>query len=348
MASLYPHKRSSFWWMEWIDEKGIRHNESTRLRVDDPAQTRKARALCAERTTNELRAPARSGGEHWGWVEQFLKNRYLNNEGTRERMLAAWRSGAVFLRAHAIRNPRGFTRAEAMSYVPWRLGPEAKKAGLRVIKHNTALLELKALSVVMREAAVRGLAIANPCVQLGIRRDRGRIKPEITDEEVTIIEAALAASDKRKHIEAMRISWQIANAQGCRLSETCIRLADVDLQEGAITFRAKGGRDHTAALNPELVPLFTRLKREGGEFAFPLPPSFAKTWWSFLHRLGLKHLSFHCTRVTAVNRLRRAKVDVRVAKDFIGHSSTIIHQIYQRGRRAEQDAATAALSRATS
>lgn len=347
MASLYPKARSPFWWMEWIDERGERRNESTRLRRDHAVQSREARALCAERTTAELRAPGRAGAEHWGWVGEFLRSRYLNSKLTLVRMQAAWRSGLVFLRARNIRAPRAFTRLEAMAFVPWRLGEEPLKLGLRLVKHNTALLELKALSVVMKEAAIRGMAVANPCVQLGIRRARGKVKPEITEEEAMVVEEGLKA-DRHKHFEARRISWEIANAQGCRLSETCVRLSDVDLAEGTITFRMKGGRDLTVALNPCLRPLFQRLKRTGAEFPFVMPPSFAKGWWSFFQRIGLGHLSFHCTRVTAVNRLRRAKVDPRVARDFIGHSSTIVHQIYQRGRRSEQDAATAALSQRSS
>ena len=325
----------------------MRRNQSSRLLGEDAGQSRKARALCAEKTTAELRAPVKAGAESWGWVPGFLSARYVNSRLTRIRMEAAWASALVFLRANSIRSPRGLTRVEAMAFLPWRLSEEAVKCGLRVARHNTALLELKALSVVMREAATRGLAVANPCVQLGVKRERGRIKPEITDEEAQKVEDALAAESGR-HADALRRSWAIANGQGCRLSETCVRVADVDLVEGTITVRAKGGRDHTANLNPDLRPLFDELRRSGVEFAFEMPPSFAKTWWTFFRRLGLAHLSFHCTRVTAVNRLRRAKVDVRVAKDFIGHSSTIIHQVYQRGRLSEQDGATAALSRRSS
>jgi len=347
MASLYEKSRSPFWYCEWVDESGRRRNESTRLRRDDPGQTRKARALCAERSAAEYATPKAASGEGWAWVEAFLDARYRGQEKTRLRMRAGWFALDTWLRMQGVRSPRMLDRAACLAFPGWRLSGEARKAGLRAARHNTALFELKALSTILREAVARGLAPVNPCLQLGLKRVRGKIKPEILPDEIAQIEAALV-TETGKHAEALRISWAIAMAQGCRLGETCVRLADVDFAEQTITFRVKGGGDHTAMLNPAIAPLLRRLRQERREFAFALPPSFAKVWWTFFQRLGMPHLSFHCTRVTAVTRLRRAKVDPRVARDFIGHSSEIIHRIYERGSHAEQAGATAALGSSAS
>lgn len=344
MASLYKKTRSPFWWMEFRDVRGVRHNESTKLRWDDVEQTRKAKGLCAQRSAGEFAAPARGGGEGWKWVERWQETRYASNAGTRKRMGSAWAAVRAFLRERRVLLPRTLSREDCLAYFPWRLSAAAQGAGLRKASHNTVLLELKVLSSVMREAVARGLAGANPCLQLGLKRVRGKVKPRMTEEEIAAIEAALEVEES-KHAEALRISWQIATRQGCRLAETWVPLDDVDLREGTITFRIKGGREHTQTLHPDLVPLFQRLKRRGLSHPFTMPPSFSAAWTKFFRRHGLGHLSFHCTRVTVVSRLREERVDERVAMDFVGHSSVLVHRIYQRGRRAEQDAAIDALRR---
>src|SRR5947207_1150545 len=82
-----------------------------------------------------------------------------------------------------VRSPRGLNRQTALVYAGWRTSDAARKTGMRQAKHNTALFEVKALSTIMREAVARELAPANPCLQLGMKRERAKIKPEITAEE---------------------------------------------------------------------------------------------------------------------------------------------------------------------
>jgi hypothetical protein len=59
MASIYRKKHSPFWFIQFFDASGKRHNKSTILRTDDPGQTVKARVLRAELEAKEL---ARSQG----------------------------------------------------------------------------------------------------------------------------------------------------------------------------------------------------------------------------------------------------------------------------------------------
>lgn len=349
MASLYPRKNSPFWWLQFRDSKtGKLVNRSTGLRRDDAEHTREAKRLRAQWEQQELSAPRAAGGEAWAeWVPTYLKTRYAKSPLTATRAESCWRALSTYFKAKGLRSARVLTRADAMAYIGWRLSDEAWTSGLRRVKYNTALLELKFPSGIMREAVSRGIALVNPCIQLGLKREKTKVKPEISDEEFEKIERALSSADEiaRPYNEAMRISWAIAIRQVCRLRETCVPLDDVNLEEGTITFRIKGGREHTAALHPELVPLFTRLKAEGRRMAYPMPDNFAKCWYYFFRRHGLSHLTFHSTRVTGVTRLRRQGVDVRVAMEFVGHSSLIVHQIYQRRRKNEQSAAITALSR---
>lgn len=348
MASLYPKERSPFWFLRYRDPKsGKMRNISTKCRRDSDVETRKAKQMRAEYEAKELAQPRIQSGEEWtAWVPGFLAVKYSSSPLSLERAQYAWRSLSAYFRAKAIRSARILSREHCMNYMAWRLSAEALDAGLRKAAHNTALLEVKMLSTIMREAVSRGLAGANPALQLGLKRVRGKVKPEMSDDEIEIIERSLALPIEleRPYSEAMRISWEIAQGQVCRLRETCIPLADVDLTEGTITFRIKGGRDHTALLNPDLVPLFQRLKAEGRGRAYVMPNNFHKCWWNFFRRYKLGHLSFHSTRVTGVNRLRRAGVDARIAREFVGHSSVIVNQSYQRIRKAEQSVATDALS----
>jgi hypothetical protein len=70
------------------------------------------------------------------------------------------------------------------------------------------------------------------------------MKPEISEEECTIIEQALANLP-----DWMAISWKIAWHQGCRLAETSLPLSDVDLKAGTHHLHPEGGtsaHDQTA------------------------------------------------------------------------------------------------------
>jgi len=216
-----------------------------------------------------------------------------------------------------------------------------KQLGLRTAKHNTARLEMQFLSGVMKEAVIRKLAPANPCLQLGIGRKEVKQKPDITPKEQTIVEDNL----KKLNDDAMSRSWEIAMLHGRRLKETCVDLNEVDLVVGTITFRNKGGQMRTKLLHPELVPLFKKLKKEGKKTAFDMPKNFSKKWKYFFKRIGLPHLSFHSTRVTVVNTLRDRGVDKRDAMDFIDHSSDIVHRSYEREKPMRQLSSVNALSR---
>ena len=44
----------------------------------------------------------------------------------------------------------------------------------------------------------------------------------------------------------------------------------------------------------------------------------------------MPHLSFHCLRVTYLNRLRRVFVPREAAMRLVNHASDLVHQIYQR------------------
>jgi integrase len=179
----------------------------------------------------------------------------------------------------------------------------------------------------MHEAVISGFCNSNPCSRLGIKRDPSPKKPRITDAEHKIILAAL-----RHEPEWMQISYQIAWEQGCRFSETCLPLSDVDLRRNVIGFRTKGEKDSIAEfpLSPRLRPLFQRLKREGRTVTFQMPEMPGKAWWRFFRRIKLRHLCFHCTRVTFITRCYERGIPRDDVMRLAGHTSYAAHEIYPR------------------
>lgn len=347
MASLYPKKKSPFWFIEYFDpSRGERRNESTKLRRDSREETRKARQMCAQRTADELAMPGRGCQNEWEpWVSNLLAARY-KNPLTLLRARQCWFVLSAYFRAKGIASPRLLTRDQCIGYIAWRVSDETKAFGLRKAGHNTAVLELKFLSAIMREAVLSGKTNANPAAQLGIGRVPAKRKPEITRGQQKIIEARLKSErGKYDYNEDMQIAWEIAMRYARRLTETAVRLDDVDLAERTVIFRNKGGEMKTKLLHPELVPLFRRLKKEKREYAHRIWPNWSKIWKYFFKRCKLPDLSFHSIRVTVVNELRRKRVDRRVTREFVDHSSVIVHEGYERWRPDDQIDAVNALSR---
>jgi site-specific recombinase XerD len=342
MASLYKKKRSPFWYMEWRDPKtGLTLNRSTKFRYDSPDQSRRAKQLCAQRTADELEAPPAGMsrcGENWRWVDGFLRMAYSTSPKTLQRYQQAWFAFSTFLAERKIAAPRHLQREEAESYVMWRMNP-VKGCGVRAAVKNTALLDLKVISRIMREAVARKLAPANPFLQLGFKKDPVKSRPDILPEEMKIILRELP----KVNDEAMHVSWAIAMCHGRRLSETSVPLTDVDLRGGTITFRNKGGAFRTKLLHSDLVPMMRKFKKEGRERTFEMPQNFSKRWAKFFDRIGLPHITFHSTRVRVATRLMEKGVDQRIAMDFIDHSSALVHRIYLKARPEHHRSAVDAL-----
>lgn len=193
-------------------------------------------------------------------------------------------------------------------------------------------MELKFLAMLMNEAVRLGHADGNPLTKMDIQKDDPEEKPEMTDEEISRIRAAL-----EKEPEWMQTCFDIALHTGCRLRETRLPLTCISFSEKKITFpHPKGGR-HRAFSIPMPTALFPLLKRLKGRLKgldskytleFPYQPS--RRWQQFFMKLKLEHLWFHCLRVTFINRLRRARVPMQDAMRLVNHASELIHKIYQR------------------
>lgn len=345
---LINRKDSRFWWAKiWdIKTRGWK-SVRTAYRKDDP--TGKRKALNYQSQMIQIAAAERPllKTEAWdSWVPGWLKTEYAYNKKTLKRYQNAWASFYEFLTTKKIPSPRHLKYLHAEEYLAWRK-KQTRHCGKK-INHNTAVTELKVMSRIMREAHRRDYTEANPFYQLGLKRLDVKVKPELTDTEIETIRKALLEEPAW-----MRISFEIAIHQGCRLSETQVPLDWVDLKRDTITFSAKGRQGHphvfTTALHPGLKPLFEKLKKENlSRLACEHPPMAAKAFHDFFKKINLPHVSFHSTRVTVITRMARGGVTQQKAMAYVGHSSETVHRIYQRLTSQDLAGVAGAISFATS
>lgn len=342
-ASVYKRDGSPrFSISYWSPKKQKRIHETTPFLIADPQGKRKALGLANERGKEAAADKSVKGTERWEkWAEGFLRERYKARPKTLARMLGAWKQWHTFLSEEQIRVPRGLDYNAVLRFIEWRRA--LKKPSGRFVTKNTALCDVRAMSVVMREAMRRNFAETNHCEKLGITKDPAKKKPEMTDGEIARIREAL-----RTRPEWMRVSFEIAIHQGCRLSETSAPLSAIDFERNTITFAAKGrrGEKHifTTQLHPALWPLLETLAQRKLELTCELPRMAAKEWHMFFREIKLDHLCFHCTRVTVITRMARAGVPISQAMAFVGHASETIHHIYQRLATSDLGRAVAAVS----
>ena len=310
-----------------MDAEGIRRNKSTGLRADNPGETVKARTLRAEMEAKELgRTGSTMAGETWeSWVPKYLE-RHCESDATLTRYVDIWKWLSLWLQVKHHHTPRAITYRNGIEYLEWRMAYK-KKSG-KTVGRNTAILELKILSMIMGEAVRLGHADANPLTSLKLKRDKAAKKPEITDDEIRDIREAL-----KTEAEWMQTAFEIALHTGCRLSETRIPLDCIDFAENKITFPTpKGGEERafSVPMPTALRPLFERIRKEKKAFTLDFPFQASRKWQRFFVNINLPHLCFHCLRVTYVNRLRRARVPREIAMRLVNHASELVHKIYQR------------------
>lgn len=347
-ASVISRKRSPrYSIVYWCAEQQKRIFETTPFLVSDPNGRRKALLLANEKGKLAAADKETGGSDRWeNWVEGFLNDRYRGRDRTLPRYIYGWSQWHAFLCETKTRVPRALDYHTVLKFIEWRSSQVKPASGKRVSK-NTALCDVKVMSVIMREAMRRGYAETNHCEKLGIQKDPARQKPEMKDTEIATIRAAL-----KSRPEWMQTAFEIALLQGCRLSETSLPLEMVDLSRMTITFAAKGrggGEKHvfTTMLHQNLVPLMKELKRRGARVTCTLPQMAAKEFHMFFREVDMPHLCFHCTRVTVITRMARAGVPMSQAMSFVGHASETVHRIYQRLAAADLSSAVAAVSYAS-
>jgi len=340
MASYYKRKASPYYWLRYQRADGTWADKTSKVRIDNNGSLRKIKQTTAEHTMRELHVDRNGQSNRFDvWVPGFLSDQYPNAK-TLLRYINAWSAIATYLDHINVISPLQVTYQVCRAYPHFRTNPPRNV--MRARTFNTALTELKVFSAILQEAVRRNYINANPCLKLGYKRTPPKQKPEILADEQCKIETAL------RHQEPwMQECWLVAMRQGCRLSETAVPLTNIYLQTKTVSFVQKGSRPHTVPLHDDLVPLVRLAQQQKRHQLVELPKYAAKKWHQFFRRIGLPHLSFHCTRVTVVTRIARAGHSMALTKAYVGHGSDTVHAIYQRLTAADVRHLGAALSTPT-
>jgi integrase len=224
-----------------------------------------------------------------------------------------------------------FTPATAHDYIAWRTSMPRTGGGL--VGRNQALQDIKILKWIHRQGRLLGHLTTMAMVDFRCRKSPVTRKPVFTDEDIARCRTALSS---RFVPDWMRTSFEIAYHTGCRLKETRLPLSCIDLDTGTMTFpepKGGSGRAYTIPIPDGLQPLFQKLKATPRSHTFEWPGAGTRVssyWRRFFNLLGLKKHSFHGLRATRVTALRRAGIVQAVAMRLVNHSSTLVHELYQR------------------
>ena len=276
--------------------------------------------MAAEYSLKERKQSPLSSGENWPlWVDRFLQQ-HCRSPLTLTRYRNCWTALERFLNAKEIQRPRMLTYSHAREYFDWRMAkPE-------LAHHNTALEEVKVLSMIMGEAVKRGYTSGNPCRELRIGRIKPKKKPELTDTHIEKIWDKL-----RTRPAWMKRAFALGLCHGVRISECRVPMGDIDTKRGLIHFRkTKGDKPFTAQIHPSILPMIYEAEKGKEKFFCDLPVTAPKLFHQFFQTIGMKGFSFHCTRVTAVTRMARNNVPTAKAMAYVNHSSELVHEIYRR------------------
>jgi integrase len=339
MSSVYARTDSPYYWARFPGKKPFK----TPFRKDQASGKRHAMVWVGDQAklAGETRRSARH--EHWEeWVPTWLKVT-ITNPKTAQRYGSAWVALYQYLTENKLRTPREMAYRHAGEYMAWRTQQKRRRG--TTINHNTAILELKVLSRIMREAHRREYCAANPFYQMGLKRQNVKHAPEMSDAEIQkVLEKLPEYILERPHCSWMLPCFRIAIYHGVRLSETSVPMERVDLARGTISFDCKGGKINTVPIHPELLPMLRETK---GTHTCVLPRMAAKEWWNFRQRYGLEHTTFHSTRTVVASKMARANVPIQKAKAYLAHASETIHLAYLRLNAHDLEDVASSISFAT-
>lgn len=325
MATIYKRKDSEWYWLRYKTPEGKWACKATRYRTDntlhrDKAMQEALNLSIAERTKKDT---------DYSWVIDLIRNHPVT-ESTRWHYRNSWRHLARYMDERGI-TLHDFTPAEAHIYIGWRT--TLRSTNGKTPCRNLALDDLKCLKWIQRMGRLHGRVTTTAMMDWRTRRDPVRKRPIFTDEEILRVRRMLDAHPDKAW---MQICFEIGYQTGCRLRETRLDMRMVDLQAGIITFHApKGGqaRAYTIPIPSGLRPLLAKIKATGATHAFDWPGAgtkISREWRLMLNLAGLPSHTFHSLRTTRVTNLRKAGVPQSAAMRLVNHSSSLVHELYQR------------------
>jgi hypothetical protein len=334
----YQRKDSPYIWLKWSDiHTGKIRYENTKIQPTDQDAARKVQRRKHAIAGTLIDAQEAAGGEAWHlWVPQWLNTRYRNRKASHTKYMGQWKFLSLFLAEQGIPSSRMFTRAHVFAYLEWRQA-QVKEKSKRSPKLNTALADIRTMGMILREAKRRQFCQEDVTAKLGVERDDPEEKPELSDDQITLIRQGL-----KTRPEWMRNAFEIALQSGLRHQDTQVRRKNVNFASGEISIPSpKGGRKRAFihAASDSLLDFLKKLFSDGRQVTWTLPKEVfpGLQWRDFFDGIGLEHpICFHCTRVTYISRGERAGVPESVMCKQVNHADTLIHRIYARVPTAER------------
>lgn len=320
MAYLRKLQRSPFWFLRYQDlETGRWREQSTKLRHDDPKETRKAKRLCDQHSEREAKAAPDAGSEFARWVPDYIRSHYQRPHSLK-RYDAAWQRISEWLQANKLRHPRQIRYQHAADFMAWRKATGAA--------HNTARLELKFFSFVMTEAMRRELAETNPLSLAKIEIAPAKEKPELSPEMMRAARAAFTLRPKW-----MRTVFEICANLGCRFAEASVPMDRVNLDDKLVflTDSKRSENDprrlHCVPINGQLAAYLATLA--GQERTTPPLTGDMNRLFNVVLKKATGATS-HSLRVSFVTRCHRSGLSESQVMQLVNHSSRLVHRIYTR------------------
>lgn len=342
MASLFKRPDSPFFWIRLNDNRRY----ATSCRVGTAAEKRRALQELGEAIKREAESGGAKKRHHWArWVPSWFDTKYGHNPSTANSYKTTWKTIQAYLLEKKLHSPEQVRREHALDYLAWRkkVGHmNGRKNGGKAIAHNTAVQEVKLLSIVMSEACRRSMINYNPCFRLGLKKEAARIKSALTDEHIQKLRAEIRklldsakTDDEKEKARFMDTSFEFALAQGVRLFETHRPMSAFDTENMTVELVVKGSKTELRPMSNRLLELVQKWRAEGRTETYRKPAQRGLIWFKFFEALRIKDpsfatVSFHSTRVTVVSRLHEAGVSESVAMSLVGHASVAIHRKYRR------------------
>lgn len=354
--------RKTFYVIYPDPQTGERVFKNTGILLSDPQGRVKAYAFARDKSQSGIGAAVVRDHEQWQmWVPFFLRTRFAKSPETLDSYLGAWTFLSAFLHEFAIATPRALNYQHALDFSAWREAKQ-KRHSKRFVSRNTSLHNIRVMSRIMREAVRRGYSPGNPWYKVSddLPADPIPEKAEFTNEDIEKVRAELRRRAElarwgvdalgRRHgshhgrsvsADWMSVAFEIAVAQGCRLTATQIPMHKIDFVNGTIRLAEKGKQDFTVPMNPTIRPLLERLRDEGRTMTCELPKFASRNFGRVLRALnlavpsGLYHHTFHSTRVTLISRGARAGISEQKMMQVVHHGSWAVHKRYSRLRAAD-------------
>lgn len=324
---IYRRANSSKWWVDWTDQKGQRHRESTG--TDDK---KLAEALAAKWQQESFLE------QHFGVIPEFpFRDALLRYGQERQRDNPVSYEASVKSRLQRLLSRfgdmtlTGITHAVIREWVDERLGE---------VKPATALRDLSTLRAILNKAFREGLLAQVPPFPR-MKKDPGRCRWLTVEEERRLLLAA------KPHLRAL-ITFAVDT--GGRRSELLkLDWRNVDLARGFVAFtKTKNGEDRSVRLTDRAKQVLEGLdpKEAGPVFTYrgQAIKCVKTTFDKARKRADLEDFRFHDLRHTFASRLAQQGVPLYEIMHLTGHKSFQMVQRYAHLAPDFQERAIGALN----